>query len=237
MDYKNILIVIAAIVVLYMVYMLVYGATGSSTLTQIKDAEIEQVIEGSKLKPGNTNDYTYSAWFYVSDWDPALGTEKVLLERSLGDETSFAPKISLGDYTNSATVSVAYTEAGSDMTTVENFDCTVEGIPLQKWVNIIMVVNNRALDIYIDGKLVKTCIIPGIPKLAQESNSLVVTPAGRAFKGFTSRVRYLDHAISPSKAYQIYKEGYKSVLGNVFSKYSVKLGFYENSKEIQSISF
>jgi len=41
--------------------------------------------------------------------------------------------------------------------------CVVDNISIQKWVNIIVSLYNLTLDIYIDGKLVRTCILPGVP--------------------------------------------------------------------------
>ena len=41
--------------------------------------------------------------------------------------------------------------------------CRVSNIPLQKWTHITITTNNRVLDTYIDGKLVKLAFIKGPP--------------------------------------------------------------------------
>ena len=76
--------------------------------------------------------------------------------------------------------------------------CVVKNFPLQKWVNLIVSVYGRTLDIYIDGKLVRTCILPGVAKVNAKAN-IVVTPNG-GFNGWTSNFKYWAHASNPQEA-------------------------------------
>jgi hypothetical protein len=50
--------------------------------------------------------------------------------------------------------------------------CSIEDVPLQRWTNLIISLDNRALDLYLDGKLVRTCVLPGVPKMNPASNIL-----------------------------------------------------------------
>jgi hypothetical protein len=107
--------------------------------------------------------------------------------------------------------------------------CNVSNIPLQKWVNLIISVYGRTLDIYLDGKLVNTCVLPGIAKINQNAD-VFVTPAG-GFSGWTSTFQYWPESCDPQKAWDIYKKGYGgSWLGN-FGKYSVKVSLMEGETE------
>ena len=112
--------------------------------------------------------------------------------------------------------------------------CVMKNFPLQKWVNLLISVYGRTLDIYIDGKLVRTCILPGVAKVNASSN-IVVTPNG-GFSGWTSNFQYWDHATNPQEAYNIYKNGFGgSILGNLFNKYRIKFAFVKDNKEVSSI--
>lgn len=123
-------------------------------------------------------------------------------------------------------------EQSTDMLFKTN-TCSIENIPLQRWTNIILTVNNKALDIYLDGKLVKTCILDNVP-LTSDSNILVCPDGG--FSGYISNFRYLSNAINPTQAYNIYKDGYSgSSVGGLLSQYKVKIAFVENNKEVNSV--
>ena len=107
--------------------------------------------------------------------------------------------------------------------------CTIRNFPLQKWVNLTVSLYGRTLDIYIDGKLVRTCILPGVAK-SGTGGSILVTP-GNGFSGWTSQTRYWPDATNPQEAYGIYKDGYGgSIIGNLFNKYRVRISFLEDNQ-------
>ena len=94
---------------------------------------------------------------------------------------------------------------------------------------------DNALDCYLDGKLVRTCLMPGVPKLSG-AGSLVLTPNGKSFQGYTGNFQYFNRAINPREAYAIYKEGYggSNWLSNLFNKYRIKLAFMKDNQEVNS---
>tara|TARA_Y100000389_G_C17250150_1_gene407672 strand:+ start:94 stop:480 length:387 start_codon:yes stop_codon:yes gene_type:complete len=107
--------------------------------------------------------------------------------------------------------------------------CTVRNFPLQKWVNLTVSLYGRTLDVYMDGKLVRTCILPGAAK-SGTGGSIVVTP-GNGFDGWTSQTKYWPDATNPQQAYSIYKDGYGgSIIGNLFNKYRVRISFLEDNQ-------
>jgi hypothetical protein len=113
--------------------------------------------------------------------------------------------------------------------------CAVANIPIQKWVNLLVSVYGRSMDIYIDGKLVRTCVLPGVANI--DSNAPVyITPNG-GFSGWTSTFQYFPNATDPQTAWNIYEAGYgSSMLSNLFGKYTVKVSLMEGNTEDSSFS-
>ena len=108
--------------------------------------------------------------------------------------------------------------------------CTIDNIPIQRWVNVIISLYGRTLDVYLDGKLVRTCVLPGVAKMNQNAD-VEVTPSG-GFSGWTSTFKYLPNASNPQEAYNMYKDGFGgSILGNVISKYRVRFSLIKDNKE------
>ena len=54
------------------------------------------------------------------------------------------------------------------------------------------------MDVYLDGKLARTCVLPGTAKVTESSN-VYVTPAG-GFSGSTNKLQYWDSATNPQQA-------------------------------------
>ena len=96
--------------------------------------------------------------------------------------------------------------------------CTITNVPLQEWVNIIISAKSRSVDVYLNGLLVNSCLLPGVIKNCPQA-ALKVTPDG-GFKGWTSNLRYWSKSIFPSEARRIYDLGYA---GSVFSSVKDKM--------------
>ena len=109
--------------------------------------------------------------------------------------------------------------------------CVIDNIPIQKWVNVITSLYGRTLDVYVDGKLVRTCVIPGVPRV--DNNMDINVTHGGGFSGWTSSFKYWSHASNPQEAYNIYKDGFGgSILGNALSKYRLRFSMVKDN-EIQ----
>ena len=118
--------------------------------------------------------------------------------------------------------------------------CSVSNIPLQKWTHVAVSVNNRSLDTYIDGKLVKTCLLEGAPKIDGTSPVHICPPNGsggeNGFDGHVAKVRYYSRALNPREIYEIYKEGYSgSLLGSILNKYRLRFSYIKDNEEVGSL--
>ena len=108
--------------------------------------------------------------------------------------------------------------------------CLIENIPIQKWVNIVVSLFGLTMDIYLDGKLVRTCVMPGVPQINNAADINVTNKGG--FSGWTTNFKYWSDASNPQEAYNIYKAGFGgSILGNALSKYRVQVSLLKDNKQ------
>jgi len=229
---KNIIIVIICLIIIY--FILIYFFKPEVTLTSQFNAERKQTIPSSTIPPNITSNYTYSLWFYINDWNYKFGQPKIILDRNSNNNRYF-PRISLDNIQNNLQIDIAYYKSdsgGGEM--IGSHPCKVLNIPLQKWVNIIITTYGKTLDVYMQGKLVKTCVLPGVPFIDNEKD-IIITPDG-GFKGYTAKIQYLGNSINPEQAYDIYKSGYGgSVFGEIFNKYKIKVSYLKDNQEKGSI--
>ncbi len=83
-------------------------------------------------------------------------------------------------------------------------ECTIENVPIQKWVHLVISVYNNNIEIYMDGKLNKTCNLSGFAK--PNMYNMHVTPNG-GFNGFIAQLDYSNAALPIDKIYNIYRQG------------------------------
>lgn len=241
---QNIIFAIVIVVIVFLVYNYFYS--NKIHLSSLKSAKKSETVKSTKLPSSKvSNNFAYSIWFYVKDWQYRLTEPKELLVRApKSGNNNYNPKITLAAYENNININVTtYPISGSSSTddspstdgSPSNHDCTIRNFPLQKWVNLIVSLNGRTLDVYIDGKLVRTCVLPGVAKSYPDAD-INITPDG-GFAGWTSNLQYWANPLNPQEAYNIYKAGYGGGgLGGIFDKYKVKVSYLVDNEEEGSFS-
>lgn len=242
MTLKSVLILLIIIVLIIIVIR--YIRKGINTLTSLYSARIMQTIDPSSLNTttsgSSTSNFAYSIWFFIDDWNYRYGEPKVIYGRMASGEgvKEPCPSVVLGPIQNNVIVSLAVYPGESTPTTGDKFiteTSTLSNVPLQKWVNLFISVYGRTLDIYLDGKLVKTQVLSGVAKV-DSTAPVFVTPMG-GFSGWTSNFQYWPTSGNPQQAWNIYKNGYGGSSLGFLGKYSVKISLMEGNSEDNSVTF
>jgi hypothetical protein len=234
MEVKSILLIVVIIILLWL--LINYLTKDVSKLTELASAKVMQQILPTDLATSvlNTSNFSYSIWFYIDDWNYRYGEPKIIFGRMINSDMSQpCPSVTLGAMQNDVSVSLALRDP-SKSGAYQTFSCSVANVPIQRWVNLMISVYGRTLDIYINGKLVRTCVMPGVA-VVDSNASLYVTPSG-GFSGWTSRFQYFPDSSNPQKAYDIYRKGYGgSMFGNILggdgANYGMKVAFMEGDQE------
>jgi hypothetical protein len=135
--------------------------------------------------------------------------------------------------TSSSTSSTTTSSSSSTTSNTVIHTCSVTNIPIQKWVNLVLSVYGRSMDLYIDGKLVRTCLLPGVASVNNNSN-IYVTPSG-GFDGWTSKLQYYPNSLNPQEVWNIYTKGYGS-WSSVLSSYQLQVSLVENGQTQSSVT-
>jgi hypothetical protein len=96
------------------------------------------------------------------------------------------------------------------MNTVNYPLCDLPEFDLQRWVHVNIVVNGRVCDVYLDGKLSRSCMLDNVIQFPKAVGSAGVTVDACQFGGFggaLSKVQLFSYAITPDRAYSIYQAG------------------------------
>ena len=144
-------------------------------------------------------EFSYSVWIYIQDWTRGWKNIFVKGDKTDGAGTSSARAPGLWLYPDTNAL-----HARSNTFASPNEGCDIKNIPLQKWVHIAYILNNRTVDIYIDGKLERSCVLRGVPKLNDEP--VRVCDNGGYF-GKISNLVYFRYAMKPDEVYKIYASG------------------------------
>ena len=225
---KNIAI---GVIVLILLILIVRWIMGDSTkLSGLTDAKKVTKIAAQDLAQNNAVNYAYSVWFYVDDWSYRFGEPKIILGR-LDNDLNPSPSITLGSIENNLQIETTVYPS-SNSTNGEKHTCNVANVPIQKWVHVVISLYGRTLDVYIDGKLVRTCVLPGVAKIANNA-PVYITPLG-GFSGYTANIHYYADAMNPQEVYNIYRKGYGG--SGINFPYDIKVEFLKDGEEQGTLS-
>ena len=177
--------------------------------------------------------YTSTFWVYVSDskgfnapgggaslahlmdiTDPSGGTlvfiglnpknGNLVVRQSTGDseDPQIANPTALTGIINGYNTGTTYTS--------DNRCDIINGIEYQRWILIGVVANNRTLDVYIDGKLARSCVYKGNFSLTSNTGTLTARFGynnGGKLKGFFSKGYFYNYPVSPDLIWASYQEG------------------------------
>lgn len=84
--------------------------------------------------------------------------------------------------------------------------CNIKEVPLQKWVCITIVSSGRVLDVYMDGKLSRSCVMDTNVNVPKGDLKLTLGNYG-GFGGRYSSVQMWNQELTPDVIYGIYMKG------------------------------
>jgi hypothetical protein len=90
-----------------------------------------------------------------------------------------------------------------------NVQATVRDVELQKWVMLTFALNNKILDIYMDGKLARSVVLPAMYKVggAATYGLYLNAAAYGGFGGFLGNIKMANYALNPEEVWRLYMSG------------------------------
>ena len=221
-------LVLAVIVILLLLYVIFKALTTTYTsLGMMQKWGNETTLTGSNLPNSFKANSAISMWFYIKNW---MQSTKII-EFNYGSETLFQVQ-----FKNAQENTIQIFPRSNQSVIAEV--CEVTEFPLQKWVNLIISFNGSAMDVYVDGKLVKSCVVNQGSKLANTDKIILGDESKKDNDvGFITNVKLKAAPIAPQEAWDIYSQGFGgSPWSDLLNKYKVKLSFIVDNQEQASVS-
>ena len=220
-------LVLAVIVILLLLYVIFKALTTTYTsLGMMQKWGNQTTLTGSNLPNSFKANSAISMWFYIKNWKS--GTRIIQFKK--GSDTLFQVQFK----NNENTIQI-FPRSGQP---ASGEDCEISEFPLQKWVNLIISFNGSAMDVYVDGKLVKSCVVNQGSKLSQTETIILGDDSKKDDDvGFITNVKLKAAPIAPQEAWDIYSQGFGgSPWSDLLNKYKVKLSFIVDNQEQASVS-
>lgn len=134
--------------------------------------------ESTFLQLSNVNEgvsWSFVMWIYIDEWNYLYGQRKNILQWGNNLYMYFDEK------NNDLTIDIM------TIPSMNNTKMIYKNIPLQKWFSIIVVLDNRNVDLFIDGEIVMNYLLEEVPHYVPQE--LTITEKG----GFNGKIGYLQY--------------------------------------------
>ena len=180
--------------------------SGNEAMIIQQDPSISGAIPVERSNNKDGIEFTWSVWLNITD----IGTKSSQYhhifhkgEQNIDTDTGLnfpnnAPGMYIAPNTNELIVMM-------NTFNVINEEIKIPNFPMNKWVHVVVrVMNNNALDVYVNGALAKRHILSSVPK--QNYGNVYVASNG-GFTGNLSNLRYFNYALQPGELLAITDAG------------------------------
>lgn len=151
-------------------------------------------------------EFTWSTWIFVKN--PPLNTNSSQYRHvfSKGNDILDANGIVTPNNAPGLYISPDYRELLIVMNTFQNMreKIIINDIPINKWINVMIRVDQRQLDVFINGTMTRSKTLSSLPR--QNYDNVYVALNG-GFRGSISSLRYFSRAIGTNQIQNIIEEG------------------------------
>ncbi len=150
-------------------------------------------------------EFTWSVWIYIDDLQYLSGKYRHIFHKGnndLNEESGLnlpnnAPGLYLAPDKNALVIF---------MNTYNEINETIEinDIPINKWVNVIIKVEDKKMNVYVNGVIARSMKLTGVPK--QNYGDVFVAMNG-GFSGYISNLWYYDYALGVGEIQSITANG------------------------------
>ena len=97
------------------------------------------------------------------------------------------------------------TQLDSSLTSTSR-PCDIPAVDMQRWIQVTVCLNNKTCDVYLDGKLARSCVLPSFYKVDKSNLALTLGDYG-GFGGFISNTSAYNYALNPEQVWRLYMAG------------------------------
>jgi hypothetical protein len=226
-SFGGVVVLILGAIALYYLYQFLFTSNGMATTSLITTSIAGNTVMKDLLPispPYEGGEYSISFWIYITAFNDLLGKNKHILEIQGTNKSMML--VGLGSTSNKLLVRVN-TYSGSSPTSdllskshiktlfstvytsglTENLElCDLPEVQLQKWVSVAVVLSGKTCDVYMDGKLTRSCVLPNFYRVDSTGVKMKLLDYG-GFEGYLGDVSTYNYALNPDQIYRMYMTG------------------------------
>ncbi len=221
-------LVILGIVLIFVLYYFL-NRSGTAVLSNKLDLSTPQTaIPIDKIPDPSSRKYSYEMWMYVFNFQ---GSNQYIISRaSVADATKKNIGIKLDG--SSPKLMLDYTATATGTPSTQKSVSITDNFPLQTWVHLIVSVDDKYIDVYINGKLIKSI---------QDTNIDTPSPTAIIEYGITNcylaKLSRTSMATDPQTAWNNYTAGNgENPMAKYLSSFGLSMTLQKNNQDYSKVT-
>jgi hypothetical protein len=231
-----IVVLIVLIIVLIYLYKMLMGNDLKETLmidtiiSLEKPGSLPYKIDSQRLATTSRGqEFSYSFWIYLQEVQQVSEANKLIFSRNNTESNNFSaintsanPIVMMDAKTNKMYIAMSTTNADGVTINMNSIPlpssgfvvATIDYVPLQRWVHVIMVIKDGNLMIFMDGDLYTIKGVQGVnapegkrPLIRGTSGDVLVGNPKNTIQGFMGKFQFYNYALSTKQIKNIYQAG------------------------------
>ena len=221
MTVTTIVLGVLVVILIYILYR--YFMTKSTSLSAQANLN-NSAIPDIKITDSPTSmRYAVGYWMYINSWSSSTNNKPII---------SRANQFNVYLDASTPTLYVDISQNCASGATATPPIAITTDFPLQKWTHVVVNVDGKFVDMYLDGKMIKSI------KLACDQKPSTISPEVPIVLGGTptsdtmiSSLKRWSSPLSPQDVWNDYLSGAGNSLTNMFSSYGVGVSLYRDNVE------
>lgn len=205
----NYMLIIIGFIVVVAIYMLYVYFTNATLTSGVMDLSKTTDYTYDKLKSPTSKIYSLSGWIFMTGQTTNGG---FIFKRNTSDE-----KLNIGLYYNGTTLHLFGGEIPNGPPPTNKLFTVTNQLPMQKWVYVVVNVNGDLVEVYLNGKIVKTVQLTSSKLTRSFSSTATLKVGDTGIKGYITQFSMVPEIIGASKVWKNYLNG--NGVGNQFLNY------------------
>jgi hypothetical protein len=171
---------------------------GSHSVVVPQDPKYDNAIPIQRsINEKNGIEFSWSLWMFLDDNALSSGNQNIHIfhkgdSHTTGDFHKIAaPGLYLDGQNNNLLVTMNTHNTDDKLEKIP-----ISGVPMNKWVNVIIRVKNRRVDVYINGTIKRSVELDGVPKQNYGEIFIAQNTSPSLQGSKLSNLRYHDHALN-----------------------------------------
>lgn len=203
MNYTLVILGIILILVIYILYKVI-SEKGKVVTNKVDLNENNGTISYDRLTSPKSKRYCFSLWVYIGTPPDGTTTLFDVKDQAATPKNHFKLEIK-----NNATLQYSLYETGGTTEIVKEI---TTNFPMQRWVYLIFSLDNKVVDLYMDGKMIRS---HQINNDLQGTDETYRVSYGTGIDAFLAKFERLPAPMDPALAWNKYMQGNG---GNYFSR-------------------